>query len=150
MVASTPWLWLGLLAVVLAARSLWRIARGTAPWQPKAIVFAWAVTVLSIAGSVTLMTALIMMAATMRYLGDVAGAIALLGALGAWSLHSIARNRRALRWTAAAACWLLAVPTMAVGMAQGIEGQYTHFRKSNPALMQKLEKRLSVCGDRRS
>jgi hypothetical protein len=150
MVASTPWLWLGLLAVALAARSLWRIARGATPWEPRRIVFAWAVTALSVAGSVTLMTALIMMAATMRYLGDVAGAVALLGALGAWSLHTIARSRRTLRWTAAVVCWLLAVPTIAVGLAQGFEGQYTHFRKSNPALMQKLEKRFSICGDRRS
>jgi hypothetical protein len=146
----SPWLLLGLVAVVLAARSLWRIIRGRATWEPRSTGYLWAVTVFTIAGSVTLMTALTVVLATMRYLGDVAGSVALLAALGAWSLRHLVRNRTAaLRWTAGSLCWLLAIASIAVGAAQGIEGQYHQFKLNNPELLGKLEKRLSVCGDRK-
>jgi hypothetical protein len=150
MASSTPWMWLGLLAVALAARSMWRIVRRREAWEPRTTAFVWAVVVLSVAGSVTLMTALTVVLATMRYLGDIAGAIALLGGLGAWSLHMFVSKRTALRRVAAGLCWLLAGTSIAVGLGFGIEGQYKHFRLNNPALLQKLEQRLSVCDGARS
>jgi hypothetical protein len=134
-----------LLAVALAARSMWRIVRRRQAWEPRTTAFVWAVVVLSVAGSVTLMTALTVVLATMRYLGDIAGAVALLGGLGAWSLHMVVSKRTALRRVAAGFCWLLAGTSIAVGLGFGIEGQYKHFRLHNPALLQKLEQRLSVC-----
>jgi hypothetical protein len=148
--ASVPWFWLGAVAVVVAIRACRGAIRRRAPWDARTGAFVWATVVLAIAGSVTLATALTVILATMRYMGDVTGALALLGALGVWSAWVAVRERRALRWTVVGVCWLVAITTMIVGAGLGIEGQYKHFRLHNPALLDRLEQRFSVCAERRS
>jgi len=87
-----------------------------------------------------------MFTATMRYMGDVTGAVCLLGTLGAWWLYTQCRDRPLVRRIFVAACIPLAVVSIAVGAALGFEGQYKHFRQHNPQMLDKLETKLSVCG----
>jgi hypothetical protein len=75
----------------------------------------------------------------------VAGAIAILAALGAWAGFQLVRERRALRRAFTSVCWLLAATTIVVSLALGFEGQYKHFRLHNVPLLDKLEHKLSIC-----
>jgi fucose permease len=59
-------------------------------------------------------------------------------------LGALPRARVAARLVTSAAV-VLALATVAVGVALGFAGQYQHFREHNPALLDRLEKRLSFC-----
>ncbi|HVV51998.1 MAG TPA: hypothetical protein VHO06_20175 [Polyangia bacterium] len=132
-----PWSWLGPLAVVGAGRESWR-ARTFSPRS-------WAVTATAVAAAAGLVPDLVLGTATNRYLGDVVGSVALLGAFGAFTAAGWLRARRRLRRALSAVAVVLAVETAALGFALGIKGQYAHFEADNPPLYQKLVRALSVC-----
>ena len=124
-------------ALVVAVRSIWR-TRALSP-------FGWAVTAIGLGGTAALAPLLVLSTATNRYLGDVVGLVALMGALGAFAMVEAARERRALRRLTIAAVVLLAAVTAGMGFAFGIKGQYTHFQTDNPPLYEKMVRHLSLC-----
>ena len=132
-----PWCWLGLPAVVLAARSIWQ-TRALSP-------FSWAVTTIALGGMAALAPLLVLSTATNRYLGDLVGLVALLGALGAFAAVEAWRARPLARRLTIAAAVLLAAGSAGTGFALGIKGQYTHFQSNNRPLYDKLVRDLSVC-----
>ena len=73
------------------------------------------------------------------------GTVVLLAMLGAGAAHEAVRARRIRRKLVLAAALLLAIPSMGIGLALGIKGQYAHFEANNPPLYKKLVRRLSVC-----
>ena len=83
--------------------------------------------------------------ATMRFLGDMTPALTLAGTLGWWLCWVRFREHAVRRRLVTSAAVVLALATVAVGVALGFEGQYKHFRQHNPALLDRLEKRLSFC-----
>ena len=101
--------------------------------------------VTAVAASVGLVPAMTLPSATNRYLGDVAGALALLGALGAWTAYEAVRARPRLRKLVLATAVLLAFPTLIAGFGLGIVGQYGNFESNNYPLYAKLVRNLSVC-----
>jgi hypothetical protein len=132
-----PWAWLALPALVAALRSTWR-TRALSP-------FSWAVGSSALGATAALAPLLFLSTATNRYLGDVAGLLALLGALGAFALVEALRARPGARRLTVAGALLLAVATAGMGIALGIKGQYAHFETHNPQLYDKLVHRLSLC-----
>jgi hypothetical protein len=134
---TLPWSWFAPVAVVAGARAIWR-TRSVSP-------LSWAVGATAVAATAALVPCLFLSSATDRYLGDLAGSVALLGALGAGATYEALRARRILRKLVVAAALLLAIPSIGVGLALGIKGQYAHFEANNPPLYQKLVQRLSVC-----
>jgi hypothetical protein len=93
----------------------------------------------------TLVVALPILEATMRYLGDEVGGLAIGGTLGAWLLYQKLQQWVALRRLVIAGCVCLMLATGFIGVALGFEGQYKHFRLFNPRLLDRLEARWSVC-----
>jgi hypothetical protein len=134
---AVPWSWFTPVALVAAARELWLTRRVTP--------FSWAVGVTAVAATAALVPCLVLSTATNRYLGDIGGTVVLLGTLGAGAAHESVRARPVLRKLVVAAALLLAIPSMGIGLALGIKGQYAHFEANNPPLYQKLVRRLSVC-----
>jgi hypothetical protein len=134
---TLPWSWLALVALVAATRALWRTRAVSA--------FSWAVASTAVAAAAALAPCLVFSSATNRYLGDIEGSVVLLGALGAGAAYQAARERRLLRKLVLAATLVLAVPSIGIGLSLGIKGSYAHFENNNPALYQKLVRRLSVC-----
>jgi hypothetical protein len=132
-----PWSWLSPIAIVAAVRSARRARAFTAQ--------SWAVVATAIAGSVSLLPGMLLASATNRYLGDVAGALALFGALGAFAAADALRERRLARGLVVAVALILALATAAMGLALGVKGQYVNFEANNPPLYSKLVQRLSVC-----
>jgi hypothetical protein len=131
-----PWCALALPALAATARSI-RRQRTLGP-------ASWAVLATGIAATVSIIPGMTLPSATNRYLGDVAGALALLGALGAFSAVAAAR-RPWVRKLVIGLTLLLALPSIGVGLALGIKGQYVHFQANNPPLYDKLVRHLSVC-----
>jgi hypothetical protein len=134
---TVPWSWLAPIALVGTARSIWR----TRTLSPR----SWAVVAAALAGTTALVPDLALGTATNRYLGDVVGAIALLGTLGAFTSHEWLAPRRRLRWVVLAVALPLALATAALGFALGVKGQYAHFEVDNPPLYGKLVRDLSTC-----
>ena len=132
-----PWFWLGVPALGLAARSTWR-TRSLSP-------FSWAVLTIALGGLAALAPLLVLSTATNRYLGDVGGLVALLGALGAFAAVEAWRARPLARRLTIAAALLLAAASAGIGFALGIRGQYTNFQSNNPPLYDKLVRHLSLC-----
>jgi hypothetical protein len=132
-----PWSWLSSIALVAGLRSAWR-ARAFTPQS-------WAVAATAIAATVSLLPGMLLASATNRYLGDIAGALALLGALGAFAASDALQGRRLGRGLLVALALMLALATVAMGLALGVKGQYAHFESNNPPLYGKLFQRLSVC-----
>ena len=62
-----------------------------------------------------------------------------------WLCWARFREHASRRRLVASAAVTLALATVAVGVALGFAGQYKHFREHNPALLDRLEKRLSFC-----
>lgn len=137
LVPALPWSWFAPVALVAAARSLWRTRRITP--------FSWAVGATALAATAALAPCLVLSTATNRYLGDIGGTVVLLGALGVGAAYESWRARRVLRKLVLGAALLLAVPSMGIGLALGIKGQYAHFEANNPPLYHKLVRRLSLC-----
>ena len=150
-VKGVPWSWLATVAIGMAVRTGWRLARkrpgvevgaGDRRASYLTIVFIAALTM-------SMSLGMFMFTATMRYMGDVIGAVCLLGTLGAWWLYTRCRERPLVRRIFVAACIPLAVVSIAVGAALGFEGQYKHFRQHNPQMLDTLEAKLSVCGKKK-
>ena len=142
---ATPWTWLAPAAVLVCGWTMTKVLRRSAAFDGPAAARAWATASLAIAGSVSFAPALCTPTATMRHMGDVAGAIVLLATLGAWSLYAAARRTAVFRWLVVVACSALAAVTVSMGLGLGFEGYYGHFRAHNPALLDELEARWSVC-----
>ena len=134
---TVPWSWFAPVALVAAARELWQTRRMTP--------FGWAVGATAVAATTALVPCLVLSTATNRYLGDIGGTVVLLGTLGAGAAHEAVRARPVPRKLVLAAALLLGIPSMGIGLALGIKGQYAHFEANNPPLYRKLVRRLSVC-----
>ncbi len=134
---ALPWSWFAPVALVAAARAIWR-DRSVSP-------FSWAVGATVIAATAALVPCLFLSSATNRYLGDVVGSVTLLGTLGIGASYAALKTSLIRRRLAVAVALLLAIPSMGIGLALGIKGQYAHFEANNPPLDQKLVQRLSVC-----
>jgi len=134
---TVPWSWLAPVALVGTVRAIWR----TRALSPR----SWAVAATAIAATTPLVADLVLASATNRYLGDVVGAVALLGALGAFTAHEWLAPRRRVRWVVVAVAVPLALATAALGLALGVKGQYSHFEVDNPPLYGKLVRDLSAC-----
>jgi hypothetical protein len=88
---------------------------------------------------------LVLSSATNRYLGDLSGLVALLGALGAFVVVEALRGRPLARRLTVAAALLLALATAGMGFALGLKGQYAYFETNNRQLYDKLVHRFSLC-----
>ncbi len=133
---TAPWTWLLPLALVGGARWIWRERAFT----PRVWVVASALAVVT-----ALVPDLVLGTATNRYLGDVAGGVVLLGALGAFFAYDWLRPTR-LRWLVVAVALLLAAVTTVFGLGLGMKGYYGWFEYWSPHLYQRLTRDLSVCG----
>jgi hypothetical protein len=134
---GVAWSWLSPIALVAGLRS----ARRARAFTPE----SWAVVAMAIAATVSLLPGMLLASATNRYLGDMAGALALLGALGAFAASDALRGRRLGHGILVALALMLALATAAMGLALGVKGQYAHFEQNNPPLYGKLVQKLSVC-----
>lgn len=134
---ALPWSWFAPVALIAAARAVLR-TRVVSP-------FSWAVGATALAAAGALAPCLLLSTATNRYLGDVVGTVVLLATLGAGAAYAALRARRIGRRLVVAAALVLAIPSMGIGLALGIKGQYAHFEANNPPLYQKLVQRLSLC-----
>jgi hypothetical protein len=132
-----PWCWMAPLALYDAARGMWR----TRTFSPR----AWIVSAAAIVASTALVPDLVLATATNRYLGDIVGATALLGAFGAFTAWQWLEPRRRWRWVVVAVALPLALATALLGLALGMKGQYAHFPQFNPPLYDKLVRHLSLC-----
>ena len=146
-VKGVAWSWLAPVALGAAGWSAWRLARKR-PGSEVSVgerrsLFLTVVFTIGLTTSMSL--GLFMFTATMRYMGDVIGAVCLLGTIGAWWLYRRWHDRRLVRRAVVGVCIPLALLTIAIGAALGFEGQYKHFRQHNPELVAKLSKKLSVC-----
>jgi hypothetical protein len=141
---AIPWSWLGLvaLAATLSALRRWR----TSSTDPRTVALSWATLSSAIVVGASLLLGLGFFSATMRYLGDVVGGVALAGTLGAWLLVDRFAARAVARRLVAVACAGLLGATMVLSLAQGFNGQYRHFERMNPELMRRLQAKFSVCG----
>jgi hypothetical protein len=142
---GSPWSWLAPVAVVAYGRSLRSVFRGAAAVDRQARAATWLVLALASVAASAMFVEWLLYAATMRYLGDVIEVVALLGTMGGWWLYQACGDRPRLRRLVAAGCIALAIATVAVGLALGFEGQYSHFRLNNPALLDRLIARFSFC-----
>ena len=104
----------------------------------------WMLAVLAASALATSVVPFLVGAATMRYHGDFAAPILLLAIVGAWRWLGLFRRRPA-RLAAAALFVALAMATVAGGALMGFTGYFSHFGRHNPALLQTLQKRLTVC-----
>ena len=107
------------------------------------------------ASCVTMLPALRMYMANMRYQFDFATGWLLLAMLaGFWLLASTAAPsganvwRRGAHWLAVALYIGLSLHTLLVGVGLGFRGQANNFRSENPTLFRTLDRELSVCRKR--
>jgi hypothetical protein len=145
---SIAWGWLSLgaaLPVGRAARATWTVrAPGPSLDDRRARGLLWCAAALAIAATAGILPALTFFTSTMRYLGDAAPGIVLLGTLGAWSLVDELGRWRWPRRAAVLLCLLLAAHTVAVGLLLGFQGYHQAIRWQNPALWQRLTA-ISIC-----
>jgi hypothetical protein len=132
-----PWSWFAPLGLLAGARSF-RQERRISP-------SSWVLAATALAATAGIVPGMMLPSATNRYLGDVAGGLALLSTLGLLGAAQALQARPLLRRLVAALALLLAVPSVGIGLALGIKGQYAHFEQNNPPLYQKLVRRLSLC-----
>jgi len=142
---ALPWAWVAPVAAVTGIRRAWALARGRGAPDELGAGLTWAALATTIAAVATFLVPLSLFWATMRFLGDAAPSLTLLGTLGWWLVHGRFQERPAPRRGVAAAAVVLALATVVMGVALGFSGQYQHFRQHNPALMDRLEKHLSKC-----
>ncbi|HTB59232.1 MAG TPA: hypothetical protein VLC06_15270 [Polyangia bacterium] len=136
LLSSVPWVWFSPAAL------LWRRRLGgSATVELPALVVN-----LVFAAALGLAPVLFAPSATMRYLGDFAAPLVLLGTIGAWNLRRLTATRPIAKRVLIAASLLLATLTISIGFALGFTGYYSIFQATNPSLMSKLELVGSVCG----
>ena len=145
-VTAVPWAWLTPVAIGTVIVTAWRgVRRRGRAQDTRAILVAWLIASATVAATLTMIVVLRLNGATMRYLGDGAGALAIVGSLAAFVSYWELRDRVAARRAVVIVCALLMLMTASVGIALGFEGQHKHFRLHNPALLDKLETRFSTC-----
>ena len=131
---SCPWVLFGIFAVLALRRE------PDEPWAAR----VFCVVAFTIASALTLLPALGMWMATMRFLLDVMSGATLLGAIGAFALWGrLAARPRWMRLLLVAPVIGVAVFSIGVGVLLGFQGYYEHFAKHNPALLQRLQTSLS-------
>jgi hypothetical protein len=136
LLSSVPWVWL------VPAAFIWpRRPPGSAASNLRAVVVN-----LVIAGTLSLAPILCAPSATMRYMGDFAAPLVLLGTIGAWNLRRMTATRPIANRVVAAASLSLATLTIIIGFVLGLTGYYNNFQANNPSLMSRLERVGSVCG----
>jgi hypothetical protein len=117
--------------------------------EPIAIGLRSLVVNLAVAAALPLAVILCAPSATMRYDGDFAAPIVVLGIVGAWNLRRVTAPRSLARRIVAAVALSLGALTIAIGVALGFTGYYQSFVANNPAMMAKLDSALSICGKQR-
>ncbi len=142
---AIPWAWLAPVSAVAGIRRAWALARGRGDADAAAVAVTWLAVATSLAAVASFIVPLTLFWATMRFLGDMTPALTLAGTLGWWLCWARFRERASRRRLVVSAAVVLALATVAVGVALGFAGQYQHFREHNPALLDRLEKRLSFC-----
>jgi hypothetical protein len=142
---ALPWAWLAPVATATGIRRVWALRRAGAVTDEAGAGLTWITIATTIAAVATFLVPLTLFWATMRFLGDAAPALTVLGTLGWWLVYSRFRERAPLRRLVTVGAVGLALATVAMGAALGLAGQYQHFRQHNPALMDQLEKRFSRC-----
>jgi len=142
---AIPWAWLAPVSAVAGIRRAWALARGRGDTDAAAVAVTWLAVATSLAAIASFIVPLTLFWATMRFLGDMTPALTLAGTLGWWLSWARFRERASRRRLVTSAAVVLALATVAVGVALGFAGQYQHFREHNPALLDRLEKRLSFC-----
>ena len=108
---------------------------------------AWLVASLALSAFLSSLVTLPLYTSTNRYEGDFINQTVVLASLGGFWLRTRFVARPWLRRTLDASAVLLVLATIAIGVALGINGQYTHTKIYNPALMSKMERAFSVCGE---
>ncbi len=141
---TAPWTWFLPVAAVVGARSVWRSRRNPVARADTLRVNHLTLT-LGAMIACGMLAELPLWTGTMRYLGDVVGFAIVLATMGAWWLRAWLRDRAGARRVVVALATILGIATILLGILLGMQGQYGHVRLTNPALMDKLEKRLSVC-----
>jgi len=142
---AIPWAWLAPVAAVAGVRRSWAAARRGAGTDAPSVAVTWLAIATTLAAGASFLVPLTLFWATMRFLGDATPALTLAGAVGWWLCWARADGRPRLRRLIAAAAVVASLATVGAGVALGFEGQYGHFRQHNPALLDRLEKALTVC-----
>jgi hypothetical protein len=102
--------------------------------------------ILALMATVTLMPALPMWSATMRYLLDVMSGATLLATVGCFALWERIEARPAwLTLLVATPIVASATYSVAVGVLLGIEGYFGHFQQHNPQLLHAMQQKASLC-----
>jgi hypothetical protein len=139
LLSSVPWVWLS------PAAFIWRRQPGGAATAGRRDLQAVVVN-LVLAAALSLAPLLCAPSATMRYLGDFAPPLVLLGTIGAWNLRRLAAPHPIANRVVVAASLSLATLTIAIGFTLGFTGYYNNLQSNNPSLLSKLERIGSVCG----
>lgn len=142
---AIPWAWLAPVSAVAGIRRGWALARGRGDSDAAAVAVTWLAVATSLAAVASFVVPLTLFWATMRFLGDMTPALTLVGTLGWWLCWARFRESASRRRLVVSAAVVLALATVGVGVALGFTGQYGHFREHNPALLDRLENRLSFC-----
>jgi hypothetical protein len=142
---TTPWAWLCVPALVFLTALAWRAFRRRSSLDAICVARIWALLSLLVASSLLPAVPLAFNTATMRYLGDAAGAFMVLAGLGAFVTYAVLRRVALARRLAIVVLACAALCSVAVGLGLGVEGYYKHFLRHNPELLQKLEQRFSIC-----
>ncbi len=137
LLSSVPSVWMGLGAFVPARRPLGSPPPGLLPLAVN----------LGLAAALPLAVILCAPSATMRYVGDFAAPLVVLGIVGAWNLRRLTTPRSVARRIVVALSLSLGTLTIVIGFALGFSGYYDSFRANNPGLMSKLDATLSICGN---
>lgn len=132
---SIPLSWLAVPAMLFVARS----ARRQDPPDKRRALWWWLGVGAALA-TATFAVPLMMFSATMRYLGDVAYGLCLMGALGAFALLASGRKRQG-----GAVVALVVLAQLVVGFAIGFQGYNNHFKLKRPELYAKLNRPLPWC-----
>jgi len=146
MLIAVPCVLFGAVAVWTAARLV--SGSASAPGSaidPRDRLYLWLVTACLATTLLAGVPALGMQFSTMRFLADFTSAALVMAAIGFWTLSSGARSagrRRAVHVAGA----LLGLYTVVFSVLIGFQGGYNlSFERTNPLLLEQLEKSLSFC-----
>jgi hypothetical protein len=145
---TAPWSLLAPLAAIAGASSLWRARREAGSLGALPDVDRLRFWSLGCFFSIALITGLPVIALfipTIRYLGDVAAGICL---AGVWFAFWVTTRLEGRPWPRRGA-WLalasLAAVTIGLGFLLGFQGYIGHFKRFNPAFLERLDHAFSRC-----
>jgi hypothetical protein len=147
MLIGVPCVLFGGVAVWTAARLHWRSSRNApgSAIDSRERLYLWLVTACLATTLLAGVPALGMQFSTMRFLADFTSAALVLAAIGFWTLSSGSKSAGRRRAVYAAGA-LLGLYTVIFSILIGFQGGYYHsFERTNPSLLVRLEKRLSLC-----